>query len=125
MDNFINQLPNSSSKRKNRLNNGSNPRSSSHGSSSKVQKQMYLDFGQRSFNKSVNCKKCSMTYVPSDADDLLRHKKHCINTQDCLCSLPAHYIETTDFTSIGEGPTSLNKSKVIVLRKHKLKSEFL
>lgn len=91
---------------------------------SKIQRQMYLDFGQKSFNKSINCKKCLMTYIPSDADDFLRHKNHCINVQDCLCYIPVHYIEPADFTFIGEGPSILHNSKIVILRRHKLKSEF-
>ncbi len=39
--------------------------------------QMYLDFGQKSFGKSIQCAKCGLLYVVSDKEDDKEHSKFC------------------------------------------------
>ncbi len=42
------------------------------------QTQMFLDYGQKSFAKSILCPKCSMLYVKSDEADVKTHAKYCL-----------------------------------------------
>ncbi|RYG97127.1 hypothetical protein EON65_53340 [archaeon] len=39
--------------------------------------QMYLDFGQKSFNAPKTCDKCGLLYVPTDPEDQKRHVRVC------------------------------------------------
>jgi hypothetical protein len=64
-----------------------------------------------------------MTYIPTDTDDLHRHSKHC-NDQVRICHIPSQYRETTDYITLNDGPASLVGSSIILLKKHRLKSDF-
>jgi len=39
--------------------------------------QMYLDYGQNSFGKTIQCHKCGLFYVLSDKEDDKQHNKFC------------------------------------------------
>ncbi len=75
MDAFITRLPKSSSKsapeksvKKRNLDDQSNQSN---------KKQMYIDLGQKSFGKQINCKLCGMIYIKGDIEDENNHKKIC------------------------------------------------
>lgn len=39
--------------------------------------QMYLDLGQKTFNQSIECKKCNLLYISDDPEDQARHQQYC------------------------------------------------
>lgn len=59
--------------------------------------QMYLDFGQRSFGKQVECKICSMRYVQGDVEDEAKHKAFCSFHSNGFVSFPSFFKENIDF----------------------------
>lgn len=42
-----------------------------------IQRQMYLDLGQKLFGKNKECPNCGMFYVIGDIDDECRHSRLC------------------------------------------------
>jgi len=47
--------------------------------------QMYLDYGQKSFGRTIQCNKCGLFYVISDKEDEKQHNKFC--KQEMLSSV--------------------------------------
>lgn len=43
-----------------------------------IQRQMYLDLGQKLFGKNKECPNCGMFYVIGDIDDECRHDRLCL-----------------------------------------------
>ena len=43
---------------------------------------MFLDLGQKTFGKSIECPICGMLYVLGDHDDEQRHKQNCSKMRD-------------------------------------------
>lgn len=39
--------------------------------------QMYLDFGQKSLNETIQCPRCNLLYMKHDLEDLKQHEKFC------------------------------------------------
>jgi ribosomal protein S27AE len=53
-----------------------------------IQRQMYLDLGQKLFGKNKECPKCGMFYVIGDTDDECRHSRLCAKViRNVLCNL--------------------------------------
>ena len=63
------------------------------------QTQMYLDFGQKSFNKQVECSKCFMRYIESDKEDQVKHKQYCAS-YDSGFFLPTSLKKSLDYSII-------------------------
>jgi N-acetyltransferase len=77
--------------------------------------QLYLDFGQISFGRSVICSKCGMVYLPSEEMDNQKHEKHCNDSIRVQCS------KNLSFISVGEGKDRpSNPSDMILLGKSDL-----
>jgi len=51
-------------------------------SSNSKSTQMFIDYGQKSFGKSINCPVCGMLFVLSDDLDIKSHGKFCKSTQE-------------------------------------------
>ena len=96
MNKFLDNIPTakSSSKKKHKASNVA---------PSKIVKtnhtQMYLDFGQKSFNKQVECSKCFMRYIESDKEDQVKHKQYC-TSYDSGIILPASLKKSLDYSII-------------------------
>eukprot|EP01031_Cornospumella_fuschlensis_P041565 gene41565-50725_t len=72
MDSFLESVPKGTTKKR-KVENGVER-------NEKVQKkaqvtQMYLDFGQKSFNTPKTCEKCGLLYVQTDGEDQKRHAR--------------------------------------------------
>lgn len=39
--------------------------------------QMYLDFGQKSLNETIQCPRCNLLYMKHDLEDLKQHERYC------------------------------------------------
>lgn len=55
-------------------------------------KQMFLDYGQKSFGLTITCKKCEMLYVVGDNDDENKHKLFC---KQVFCCIPSFSLLTS------------------------------
>ena len=72
-----------------------------------------------------------MTYVPTDKEDNNRHIKHCLESNH-LFSFPTQFKETIDYRtcpSHNNSQTQLSQKcntnrTIIILKKHRLKSDF-
>lgn len=59
-------------------------------------RQMYIDFGQKSFAKQLECSRCNMRYVAGDSEDEVRHKAFCSAANKPI-KLPARWQTGTHF----------------------------
>jgi hypothetical protein len=93
-------------------------RGSSHGSSSK-RLQMYLDFGQKSLNETVQCPRCQLLFMKHDLEDLKQHERFCQKT-----NAPPQLSQVTiqSLSSIFEWPKDDERIVVIKKRNQKRKS---
>jgi len=117
MNAFIDKIPSSSSsKRKgnsgtrpdlskkttsshhhHRDDDGFNSKSSSKTTTTTKSVQMYLDFGQRSFGKQIECKKCTMRYVEGDIEDETNHKSFCLSQSNGHVFTPPYLKQGIDY----------------------------
>ena len=99
MNKFLDNIPTakSSSKRKHKASNVAPSKSVKTNHT-----QMYLDFGQKSFNRQVECSKCFMRYIESDKEDQIKHKQYCI-TYSSGIFLPTSLKKSLDYSIVKEG----------------------
>jgi N-acetyltransferase len=83
MDKFITSIPRSSKNRPKAVLKSNKRKSEgvvSDGASTSIGKrptQMYLDLGQKDFNRKFECSLCGMVYVKSDVEDSNSHTRYC------------------------------------------------